>query len=71
MQGGFEILQLLQYVCRIYITASVTTRRQPGSLIMHFCGIYLQGTAKVRRGTLPVDMLTVAFHLLPCKWKVI
>ena len=35
------------------------THRQPGSLIMHFCDIYVQEIAKVSRGMLPVGMLTL------------
>jgi len=56
---------VIQKVCSCFSTtilstsANMMTHRQPGSLIMHFCDIYLQEIAKVSQGTLPVDMLTV------------
>lgn len=33
---------------------------------MHFCDIYLQEIAKVSRGTLPVDMLTLFLQPFIC-----
>lgn len=56
---------VIQKVCSCFSTTilststSMMTHRQPGSLIMHFCDIYLQEIAKVSQGTLPVDMLTL------------
>lgn len=56
---------VIQKVCSCFSTTilststNMMTHRQPGSLIMHFCDIYLQEIAKVSQGTLPVDMLTV------------
>jgi ribosomal RNA-processing protein 1 len=42
----------------ILSTSGSVTSSQPGSLIMHFCDIYLQEISKVSQGKLPVDMLT-------------
>ncbi|PNF29984.1 hypothetical protein B7P43_G06966 [Cryptotermes secundus] len=63
--------EVIQEVCKgfsatiLSIQPSVTSE-QPGSLVMHFCDIYLQELSKVSRGELPVDMLTTFLHPFIC-----
>lgn len=54
---------MVQRVCSSFTATILSTSvsviiSHPGSLIMHFCDIYLQELSKVSRGKLPVDMLT-------------
>lgn len=62
---------MIQRVCNgfnvtILSPSDSVASSQPGSLIMHFCDIYLQELAKVSRGKLPVDMMSAFLQPFIC-----
>lgn len=65
------VADVVKEVCDVFSatilsTSPSVTNRQPTSLVMHFCDIYLQELSKVSRGELPVDTLTAFLQPFIC-----